>query len=107
MRCPHPALEAVPTPYRWICSSMARWLICRFADADLTDRVYISKKLSRELRVLFNLKLIIKLKTNMKNQLMSQTDKVLLRKRAIIETIIDQRINFPRSNTQDIAAQST
>ena len=35
---------------------MARWLICRFADADLTD-------------------------------------KVLLRKRAIIETIIDQRLN--------------
>ena len=34
---------------------MARWLICRFADADLTD-------------------------------------KVLLRKRAIIETVIDQRL---------------
>ena len=43
----------------------------------------------------------------MKNQLMPIADKLLLRKRAIIEmAIIDQLRITPRSNTQDIAARS-
>jgi hypothetical protein len=60
----------------------------------LADRGYISQKLSRELRELFDLQLITKLRSNMKNQLMALSDKLLLRKRAIIETIIDQLKNI-------------
>jgi len=58
------------------------------------DRGYISKKLCKELRQMLGLQLITKLKSNMKNQLMPLTDKILLRKRAIIETIIDQLKNI-------------
>ncbi|RME01444.1 MAG: IS982 family transposase [Bacteroidetes bacterium] len=58
------------------------------------DRGYISQKLCRALKELFDLQLITKLKANMKNQLMPLADKVLLRKRAIIETIIDQLKNI-------------
>lgn len=58
------------------------------------DRGYISKKLHRELLETFGLQLITKIKTNMKNTLMPLTDKLLLRKRAIIETIIDQLKNI-------------
>ena len=58
------------------------------------DRGYISKKLSRQLRTLFDLQLITKLRSNMKNQLLPIADKLLLRKRALIETIIDQLKNI-------------
>jgi hypothetical protein len=40
------------------------------------------------------IQLITKLKKNMKNKLMHLVDKILLRKRAIIETIIDQLKNI-------------
>jgi hypothetical protein len=43
---------------------------------------------------MFNLQLITKLRANMKNQLMLLTDRILLRRRAIIETIIDQLKNI-------------
>ena len=58
------------------------------------DRGYISKKLGNQLRTLFDLQLITKLRSNMKNQLLPMADKLLLRKRAIIETIIDQLKNI-------------
>ena len=58
------------------------------------DRGYISKKLSKELMKTFGLELITKRRKNMKNQLIPLADKLLLRKRAIIETIIDQRKNI-------------
>jgi len=58
------------------------------------DRGYISKKLGQQLRKLFDLQLITKLRSNMKNQLLPISDKLLLCKRALIETIIDQLKNI-------------
>ena len=58
------------------------------------DRGYISKPLFDQLWQAFNLQLITNLRKNMKNQLMTMSDKLLLRKRAIIETIIDQLKNI-------------
>jgi hypothetical protein len=58
------------------------------------DKGYISQPLAQELLKMFNLQLITKLRSNMKNQLMLWTDRMLLRRRAIIETIIDQLKNI-------------
>jgi hypothetical protein len=58
------------------------------------DKGYLSRKLQDELRKTFGIQLITKLKRNMKNQLMPLADRLLLRKRAIIETIIDQLKNI-------------
>ena len=58
------------------------------------DRGYLSKALCQKLSALFDLQLITKLRSNMKNQLLPMADKLLLRKRAIIETIIDQLKNI-------------
>jgi Transposase DDE domain len=57
------------------------------------DRGYISASLSQ---LLFEqgLQLITRLRKNMKNRLMHLSDKLLLRKRAIIEAIIDQLKNI-------------
>jgi hypothetical protein len=41
-----------------------------------------------------NLELITKLKKNMKNKFLNLSDKLLLRKRAIIETVFDQLKNI-------------
>ena len=60
----------------------------------VADRGYISKKLGKQLRALFDLQLITKLRSNMKNQLLPISDKLLLRKRALIETVIDQLKNI-------------
>jgi hypothetical protein len=57
------------------------------------DRGYISSKLFEEL-LTQNLQLITKIRNNMKNKLMDIYDKILLRKRAIIETINDQLKNI-------------
>jgi hypothetical protein len=56
------------------------------------DRGYISQKLF-ELLFGQGIELITKIKKNMKNKLMSLFDKLMLRKRAIIETINDQLKN--------------
>jgi hypothetical protein len=58
------------------------------------DRGYLSKKLFQELLETFGIQLITKLKKNMPNRLMPLVDKILLRKRAIAETIIDQLKNI-------------
>jgi len=58
------------------------------------DKDYISQSLAQSLRAMFNLQLITKLRKNMKNQLMTWTDRILLRRRAIVETIIDQLKNI-------------
>ena len=58
------------------------------------DRGYLSKKLSKQLKTRFDLQLITKLRSNMKNQLLPMADKLLLGKRALIETIIDQLKNI-------------
>jgi hypothetical protein len=58
------------------------------------DKGYISKKLFEELLRTFNIQLITGIRSNMKNRLMPLMDKLLLRKRAIVETIIDQLKNI-------------
>ena len=57
------------------------------------DRGYVSKKLT-ELLSEHGLQLITKIKSKMKNRLMPLIDKLLLRKRALIETINDQLKNI-------------
>jgi transposase len=58
------------------------------------DKGYISKTLRAELLRTFNVQLVTGIRSNMKNALMPLMDKILLRKRAIIETIIDQLKNI-------------
>jgi len=58
------------------------------------DKGYISQALAQQLRELLDVQLITKLRSNMKNQLMLFADRVLLRRRAIIETVIDQLKNI-------------
>jgi hypothetical protein len=60
----------------------------------IADRGYISQSLFEQLLETFNLQLITRLKKNMKNRLMPLVDKLLLRKRAIIESVIDQLKNI-------------
>lgn len=57
------------------------------------DRGYISQELF-ELLYAQGLQLITKLKKNMKNKLLPMLDKLLLRKRALIETVNDQLKNI-------------
>ena len=57
------------------------------------DKGYIAKALFAELFEC-GIQLITKLKKKMKNRLMSLTDKALLRKRAIIESVYDQLKNI-------------
>ena len=57
------------------------------------DRGYISRNLFERLFV-DGIQLITKLKNNMKGALMSVSDKLLLRKRATIETINDELKNI-------------
>lgn len=58
------------------------------------DKGYISQALAKKLREMFDLQLITKLRKNMKNQLMTLSDRILLCRRAIIESIIDQLKNI-------------
>jgi transposase len=58
------------------------------------DKGYISQPLAQSLRDMFDLQLITKLRRNMKNQLMTWSDHIQLRLRAIIETVIDQLENI-------------
>lgn len=57
------------------------------------DKCYLSKKIS-DILYSKGIQLITKIKKNMKNKLMLMEDKILLRKRAIIETINDQLKNI-------------
>jgi IS5 family transposase len=61
------------------------------------DKGYISQPLAKSLREMFDLHLITKLRSNMKNQLMIISDRILLRRRAIIETVIDQLKNISQN----------
>ena len=58
------------------------------------DKGYISQALFEEFFLHANLQLITGIKSNMKNKLMPVFDKILLRKRSIIETVIDQLKNI-------------
>jgi dTDP-4-amino-4,6-dideoxygalactose transaminase len=58
------------------------------------DKGYLSQALFQQLWDTLGLQLITKLRANMKNRLMPYADKLLLRKRAIAESIIDQLKNI-------------
>lgn len=58
------------------------------------DKGYISQKLAKQLMESTGIHLITKLRRNMTNRLMSLSDRLMLRKRAIIETVIDQLKNI-------------
>jgi transposase len=58
------------------------------------DRGYVSKKLARQMLQEWGIEFFAKPKRNMKNKLMKLTDKLLARKRSIIETVIDQLKNI-------------
>ena len=58
------------------------------------DKGYLSQPLAQQLLVTQGLLLITKLRKKMHNRLLDWSDKLLLRKRAIIETIIDQLKNI-------------
>lgn len=60
----------------------------------IADRGYLSQPLFEQLLETFNVQLITRLKKNMKNRLMPLIDKLLLRKRAIIESVVDQLKNI-------------
>jgi hypothetical protein len=57
------------------------------------DKGYLSQPLTQQLRQ-HGITLITKLKSNMKNRLILLSDKLLLRKRSILETITDQLKNI-------------
>ena len=59
----------------------------------VADKGYISKELFNELFV-NGIQLVTKIKNNMRNCLMSVADKVLLRKRALIESTNDELKNI-------------
>ena len=75
--------ERVPTD--WITQNLTGKLIA--------DKGYISKDLFEKL-MSRGLRLITKLRKNMKNRFVEIEDKILLRKRAIIETVNDQLKNI-------------
>jgi len=60
----------------------------------IADRGYISQPLFEQLLDTFGVQLITKLRKNMKNRLLPLINKLLLRKRAIIESVIDQLKNI-------------
>lgn len=60
----------------------------------IADRGYVSQPLFEQLLDTFGVQLITKLRKNMKNRLLPLVDKLLLRKRAIIESVVDQLKNI-------------
>jgi transposase len=69
-------------------------LLQRLFGKVFADKGYVSQKLAQQLLESVGVQLITKLKRNMKNRLLSLSDRLLLRKRSIIETIIDQLKNI-------------
>ncbi len=69
-------------------------LVKRLFGKIFADKGYLSQALFHQLLDTFGLQLITKLRSNMKNRLLPVEDKLLLRKRAIAETIIDQLKNI-------------
>ena len=60
----------------------------------IADRGYISQPLFEQLLETFNVQRSTRLKKNMKNRLMPVIDKLRLRKRALIESVVDQLNNI-------------
>jgi hypothetical protein len=74
------------TPVPTLCKNLFGKLIA--------DRGYVSQPLFEQLLETFGVQLITKLKKNMKKRLLPLMDKFLLRKRAIIESVVDQLKNI-------------
>lgn len=58
------------------------------------DKGYVSKRLKERLKEKYGIELFARAKRNMKNKLMRLNDKLLSRKRAIVESVIDQLKNI-------------
>ena len=58
------------------------------------DKGYVFQKLFKELLEKVGIRLVTKLKRNMKQRLMPICERLMLRKRAVIETVIDQLKNI-------------
>ncbi|WIG57325.1 MAG: Mobile element protein [Ktedonobacterales bacterium] len=71
------------------------------------DRGYISQPLAEHLLVEPGIQLVTTLRKNMRERLLAATDTLLLRKRAIIESINDQRKNVCQIDIPAITARST
>lgn len=87
-------LNVVLTPGNTDDRSPVPQLLQRLFGKVFGDRGDVSQKLMLHLWQSFGIQLIAKLKRNMKNRLMRATDKLLRRRRAIIESIIDQLKNI-------------
>jgi transposase len=74
------------SPVRALVKRVSGWLY--------GDRGYLSQSLTRDLLETCKLRLVTKLKANMKARLLTLSEKLLLRKRSILETIIDQFKNI-------------
>lgn len=59
------------------------------------DKGYLSQPLTQQLHQQ-GIHLVTRLKSRMKNRLMLLSDKLLLRKRSVLETIVDQLKNIPQ-----------
>ena len=70
--------------------TLCKRLFCKL----IADRGYVSTALFEQLFDTFGVQLITKLRKNMKNRLLPWIDKLLLRKRAIIESVVDQLKNI-------------
>jgi hypothetical protein len=66
------------------------------------DRGYVSKAFAERLFETYGIEFFAKPKRNMKNHLMRLTDKLLVRKRAIVETLTSSRTS-PRLSIPGIA----
>ncbi len=75
-------LKPVPRLARQLCGKL------------FAAKGYLSKALRDEPWRVFNVQLITGIRANMKNMLMPLLDKLLLRRRVIIETIVDQLKNI-------------
>lgn len=74
------------SPVRALVKRVSGWLY--------GDRGYLSQSLTRDLLETRKLRLVTKLKANMKERLLTLSEKLMLRKRSILETIIDQFKNI-------------
>lgn len=87
-------LNAILTPGNIDDRQPVPQLLQRLFGKVFGDRGYVSEKLARELWQIGGIQLLTRLKRNMKNRLMNWADKLLLRRRAIIESVIDQLKNI-------------
>ena len=87
--CPHLLLNVLLTPGNVDDRKPVKKLLQKQQGKFYGDQGYISQALALELRT-WGVSLITKFKKNMNNKLMEWADKQLLRKRAVIESIIGQ-----------------